>query len=155
MARTVRFAKLDSFTARSKLKKGRQPNWEPLQSGIHLGYQRSKGTAFGRWVLRRYLGGGNKYRMVPLGLADDASKSDGVKILSYDQAKAKAFAMVETPGGGKIQNITVRQAFTRYVEWKEAEGQSVEDVMSRGTAHILPTLGDLVVKQLPYPIFAA
>jgi integrase len=148
MARTVKHAKLDSFTARSKLKKGRQPHWEALHAGTHLGYQRQKGTTFGRWLLRRYLGQGNKYRVTPLGLVDDAQKADGVKILSHDQAEAKARAMVATPNGDKIQNITVRQAFARYVEWKRNLGQSVADVMSRGTAHILPPLGDLVVSQL-------
>jgi integrase len=152
MARTVRTAKLDSPTARSKLKKGRQAHWEQLHAGTHLGYQRGKGTTFGRWILRRYVAGsGNKYRVTPLGTADDAYKADGVKILSHDQAKLRANAMVVSSSGGKIQNITVRQAMTRYIEWKEAEGQSTTDIRSRGTAHILPVLGDLVVSELTAP----
>jgi integrase len=36
----------------------------------------------------------------------------------------------------------------RYVEFKQSQGQSVADVLSRGTAHILPSLGDLVVSEL-------
>ena len=36
----------------------------------------------------------------------------------------------------------------RYIEFKRSEGKSVTDVMSRGTAHILPALGDLVVTEL-------
>jgi integrase len=149
MARTVNYAKLDSRTARGRLKRGRQAHWRPLQPGVHLGYQRWEDGSEGRWLLRRYLGGGNKYRIMPLGLADDAPhEADGLKILSFDQASAEAGAMVENPDGDKVERITVRQAMERYVEHKRNLGQSAADVMSRGTAHILPTLGDLVVSEL-------
>jgi integrase len=57
--------------------------------------------------------------------------------------------MVEAPnGGGKINDLTVRQALDRYVEHKRDQGQEVRDILSRGTAHILPGLGDLVVAEL-------
>ncbi|SDJ18234.1 MULTISPECIES: tyrosine-type recombinase/integrase [Bradyrhizobium] len=149
MARTVKHAKLDSRTARLKLRKGRQPHWQELQPQNHLGYQRQKSSKDGRWVLRRYLGGGNKYRVIPLGLADDDADSDGTKILSFDQAKSKALAMMETPDGDKkIQRITVRQGMALYVAQKKRLGQSVADVSSRGTAHILPKLGDRIVSEL-------
>jgi integrase len=148
MARTVKHAKLDSATARNKLKRGRQPHWQELQPGNHLGYRRQKGEDTGRWILRRYLGDGNRYRVTPLGSADDAHKADGVNILSHEQATVKARAAIGTFTGGKIPNITVRQAFTRYVEWKEAEGQPVKDVESQGRAHILPKLGDQQVNRL-------
>ena len=94
--------------------------------------------------MRRCIGEGNKYRVMPLGLADDANNADGSKILNYDQAKAKANAMIGTANGGKIERLTVRQAMSRYVDWKRDEGASVADVLCRGTAHILPALGDLV-----------
>jgi hypothetical protein len=136
MARTVRHAKLDSKTARAKLKKGRQPHFQELQPGIHLGYQREKASSYGRWLLRRYLGGGNRYKVVPLGFADDASKADGQKILDFDQAKSKALGMIDTVGSGRIERITVRQAMQRYVDWKRDEGQSVSDILSRGKAHM-------------------
>jgi integrase len=42
----------------------------------------------------------------------------------------------------------VRDALTRYVEYKRALGQPVSDVLSRGGVHILPSLGDLVVSEL-------
>ena len=57
MAGTVKHAKLESRTARSRLKRGRQPHWQALVPGkVHLGYQCWKGDAAGRWVLRRYIG---------------------------------------------------------------------------------------------------
>jgi hypothetical protein len=70
MPGTVRHARLDSPTARAKLKKGRQPHWQALQPRTHLGYQRHKGTLAGRWLLRRHLGA-NSYRILGLGIADD------------------------------------------------------------------------------------
>jgi integrase len=42
----------------------------------------------------------------------------------------------------------VRRALERYVELKRSEGKSVRDILSRGAAHILPRLGDLVVAEL-------
>jgi hypothetical protein len=51
MAGTVKHAKLESRTARSRLKRGRQPHWQALVPGkVHLGYQCWKGDAVGRWV---------------------------------------------------------------------------------------------------------
>jgi integrase len=148
MAGTVKHAKLDSRTARAKLKKGRQPHWQALTPRTHLGFQHWKGNGAGRWILRRYLGQGNKYRVMPLGLADDYDDPNGVTILSFDQAKAKALSMVETSGDQKVQNLTVRQAMERYIRFKESEGAPVWDVKSRGAANILPELGDLVVAEL-------
>ena len=149
MAKSVKHARLEFPKARARLKPGRQPHWQALTTnGTHLGYQRSKGKGAGRWVLRRYLGGGNVYRVTPLGVADDELEANGQSVLSHAQAQAKALAMVTSPEGDKTYRMTVRQAFNRYVEYKRSLGQSVADVMSRGTAHILPTLGDLVIADL-------
>jgi hypothetical protein len=149
MAGTVKHARLESPSARNRLKRGRQPHWQALVEGrVHLGWQCQKGDPAGRWVLRRYIGN-RKYRMTALGLANDAGKADGQRVLSFEQAEAKARAMVEAPnGGGKIERLTVRQAFERYIEHKHDQGQPVGDVLSRGTAHIVPSLGDLVVAEL-------
>jgi hypothetical protein len=57
MAGKVKHANLESRTARSRLKRGRQPHWQSLVPGrVHLGYQCWKGDKEGRWVLRRYIG---------------------------------------------------------------------------------------------------
>ena len=147
MAGTVQHARLESPSARARLKRGRQPHWQALVEGkVHLGWQCWKGDPAGRWVLRRYIGN-RKYRTTALGLADDAAKADGARVLTFEQAEAKARVMVETPNG-KLERLTVRQAFDRYIAYKRALGQSVKDVLSRGAAHILPPLGDLVVAEL-------
>jgi hypothetical protein len=86
MAGKVNHANLESRTARSRLKRGRQPHWQSLVPGrVHLGYQCWKGDKEGRWVLRRYIGN-DKYRSTTLGRADDAANADGEHILSFAQA---------------------------------------------------------------------
>jgi integrase len=148
MPGTVKHARLESPSARARLKRGRQPHWQALVEGkVHLGYQCWKGEPAGRWVLRRYIGN-NKYRSETLGRADDAGPADGARTLSHKQAEAAARAKVDTPQGRLLHNLTVRDALTRYVEYKRALGQPVSDVLSRGGVHILPSLGDLVVSEL-------
>jgi integrase len=150
MAGTVTHARLESQSARERLKRGRQPHWQALQEGkVHLGYQCWKGEPVGRWLLRRYIGN-NKYRVQTLGRADDEARADGVDVLSFVQAQAKARTMVASPGGGngKIERLTVRHAMERYIEFKHQKGQPVRDVTSRSKVHILPALGNLVVSDL-------
>jgi integrase len=148
MAGTVEHTELSSRTARSRLKRGRQPHWQALVRGrVHLGWQCQKGSP-SRWVLRRYIGNG-KYRTETLGLADDAAaKANGTDVLDFAQASAKARAMVEMPGSDKIERITVRQVMDLYIQHKRARGQPVGDLTSRSRVHIVPVLGDLVVAEL-------
>ncbi|MGJ5088498.1 tyrosine-type recombinase/integrase [Bradyrhizobium sp. HKCCYLRH1065] len=148
MAKTVQHTNLEFPKARLRLQPGRQPHWQALAPSTHLGYRRAPEKASGQWLLRRYLGGGNKYRVTPLGPADDREEANGSTVLSHSQARAKALAMIEKPDGDKIHRATVRQAYAAYVEHKRALGQSVADVTSRGAAHILPALGDLVISEL-------
>src|SRR6516162_8910304 len=111
MSGTVKHARLESQSARARLKRGRQPHWQALVEGrLHLGWQCWKGEPVGRWLLRRYIGDG-KYRVQALGRADDAARADGADVLSFEQAKAKAHAMVaslEANGNGRIEQLTVK-----------------------------------------------
>ena len=117
MAGTVKHKRLESPTARSRLKRGRQPHWQALVPGkVHLGWQCWKGDTQGRWVLRRYIGRhlnkagkwAARYRSLTLGKADDATAADGRAVLSFEQAAAAARAMVATPQG-KVRRLTVRR----------------------------------------------
>src|SRR6516225_4616104 len=151
MSGTVKHARLESQSARARLKRGRQPHWQALVEGkVPLGWQCWKGDPVGRWLLRRYVGNG-KYRVQALGRADDAARADGADVLSFEQAKAKGHAMVASPNGNgnePIVRLTVRQAMHRYIDYKHQKGQPVGDLISRSKVHILPTLGDLVVSDL-------
>ena len=141
---------LDSRTARSRHKRGRQPHWEVLQGvegRVHIGWQCWKGDPAGRWLLRRYVGN-RRYRIETLGLADDSGAvADGERTLSYEQAVAKAHAIVGKPQE-ESGPFTVRAAWEHYLAYKRKRGEPVDDLVSRGPAHILPELGDLVVAKL-------
>ena len=50
MAGTVKHARLESPSARSRLRRGRQPHWQALVEGkVHLGWQCWKGEPAGHW----------------------------------------------------------------------------------------------------------
>ena len=66
-----------------------------------------------------------------LGRADDAAAADGKHVLTFEQAGAKARTMVAAPNGGKVVNLTVRQATARYVDYKRSQGQPVNDLLGR------------------------
>src|SRR5262249_34493369 len=122
-------------------------DWQGLVRGQgHLGWQRWPEDRTGRWLLRRYLSR-NKYRVVELGAADDAVEADGVQVLNFPQAEAMARAMLEV-APAVVHRLTVQQAMTRYIDYKQGLGQPVRDVVSRSTVHILPALGDCVVAEL-------
>src|SRR6516165_5275490 len=148
MVGLVQHANLTSPRARSRLERGRQPHWHLLIRGrAHLGWQRWPEDHTGRWLLRRYIHR-NKYRVVELGPADDGSTiAGGVKVLNFSQAEAKARAMLDT-APAVVHRLTVQQAMTRYIDYKQGLGQSVRDVVSRSAVHILPALGDCVVAEL-------
>src|SRR6516162_9016885 len=58
-----------------------------------------------------------------------------------------ARAMLDT-APAVVHRLTVQQAMTRYIDFKQARGQQVGDVVSRSAVHILPALGDWVVAEL-------
>ncbi|HME85333.1 MAG TPA: integrase, partial [Roseiarcus sp.] len=92
MARHVRNPKLDSRTAREKLKPSDKPVYSDLGNKVHLGYR--KGKRGGSWVLRRYLGDEKKYVTETIAEADDVADADGVNVLDYRQAQDAARALM-------------------------------------------------------------
>src|SRR5262245_18969091 len=148
MARPVTQARLEGRHLRRKLKPGRQAHWVTITPNrTHLGYQRWPEDKTGTWKLRTYKPDKQDYAVMPLGEADDVAEADGRLVLSYEQAHAAAIAATGA-GTTKIHLLTVRRAMDRYVEFKQAQGQSTEDLLSRSNAHIIPTLGDAVVAEL-------
>ena len=145
MARTVRHAPLETPTARARLKRGRQAHWRALGAGSHLGYRRRPRDREGRWMVRRLVD--DKYRVLPLALADDDRAADGERVLSFEQALAGALAAVDAPKA-KARRMKVREAMALYFEAKDAAGQSTGDGRRRAAMHILPMLGDKVVSEL-------
>jgi integrase len=145
MAGTVRYANLETHTARAKLERGREPHWRSLGGRSHLGYRRREGDREGRWVVRRFIDGA--YRALTLAVADDARAADGARVMSFEQALAGALAAVDAPKA-KARHIKVRKAMDDYFAAKDAAGQATRDGRLRSAAHIVPALGDKVVGDL-------
>jgi integrase len=156
MARSVRDAKLDSRTARARLKPSGKPYYRALDPGLHFGYR--KGLAGGRWVMRWYTGRG-AYQVETIGTADDkADAGNGDVVLDFRQAQTLArekhlqhtrIAKGLPAEGGPY---TVRGCLEEYLSFLERNRKSARDARYRAEALILPQLGDLPCTELTAPI---
>jgi integrase len=162
MPRRVRNAKLETRSARAKLTARRNPYWTHLAEGLHLGYVPRRGGG-GKWVVRFYLGNVEwHYRGRPsvrhyekkiIGEADDYADANGVIVLSFDQAQAKARDLATQRGyaeaGLAVGPYTVSRAIDDYVAYLRASGRTtVKDVATRAKAFIVPALGHIEVADL-------
>lgn len=153
MARTVRNAKLDSRSARSKLEARREPYWTVISTGCAIGYRR--GTNGGTWIAR-FRDRAGKQHYEALGAADDARDTDGLTVLSYPQAQERArnvFARKAREAAGEpLENngpYTVAGAMSDYFAAqarKGAKGAAKDQKVS--DARILPELGALELGRL-------
>src|SRR5262249_57962860 len=95
MARRPRAARLETRTARLKLKVRKKPyDFTSISAGIQLGYRRCKGA--GRWGVQVADGHGS-YWTKRVAYADDHEDADDEHILTWGQAQDKAPA----PAPGK------------------------------------------------------
>jgi integrase len=150
MTRAVRDARLETRTAREKLKARGRPYYRALDPGLHLGYRKS--AAGGKWVMRLYVGNG-AYKVETIGVADDkADADDGEVVLNFGQAQKEArkkhveHARIAKglPADGRY---TLAHCLKEYLAYLEAERKSAPDARQR-LALILPALGDVVCAEL-------
>jgi integrase len=150
MARTVRDANLEKREARRRLPTRAKPHYRVMEEGLHLGYRKLK-TGAGKWVARHYVGD-QKYEVETLdGSADDFSDADGIKILNFSQAQAKAREMMvnrANKAAGKTGPFTVKAAVDAYIEFLEAKRKSAQFSRYTADAFILPVLGETEVEDL-------
>jgi integrase len=145
MARRIQDKNLDSKDARRKLAPRGKPYWRGVERGLHLGYRRLSDAA-GPWIVRRYLGK-QKYDEQRIGIADDLSDADGVRVLDYWQAVDAARGASAKDAAAK-KRYTVADAVHAYLEYMTAEKKSAPHVRSRMDAHVLPVLGHIEVRNL-------
>ena len=140
MPRSVRDSKLDSRTARLKLKKGKR-HWRAISKGLALGYWRGKKSS--SWLSRKLVEG--KYHLGTLGKADDYEDADGHEVLDFYQAqeRAREWSKTERGRGGPY---SVREAVVDYL--KDFEGKSEHETRRVCERYILPKLGDRLVNDL-------
>jgi len=160
MARTKRDTKIDNRTNRQLLAAKSEPYWTVLEVGRALGYRKSS-KGGGTWIARLYRPDAKpakKYEA--LGAADDFHDADGIDILNFSQAQAKAQVwfseeldrFAEREGlvvSSSRKKYTVGNALDDYL--KEAEQRGVKGIKIMTTtinAHIRPALGDIELKKL-------
>lgn len=153
MARTRKDAKLDSRNAREELKRRREPYWSVLSEGLAIGYR--KGAKGGTWLGRHYNPEyKRKRRFKPLGTADDVADADGVHVLSFAEAQAKArewFARLAREDGGEAKPsgpFTVKACLDEYLTWFREHRETANDTEHRINALILPALGSIDCNKL-------
>ena len=158
MARTKRSAKLDTWTARRKLKTG-QYHQERLGHGQYIAYRRPKSGGAGTWTARWWNEDDNKTVQSRLGMADDIQDADGNQILNYPQAHEMALrwfkirlrqANMEIDGSIIPKgSFTVKDAMEAYFKDGELRGmKTVANKRSVSKTWILPSLGHIEVSRL-------
>ena len=150
MPRTIRDAKLETRAARHRLvPAGRKPYWKTLIPGeLHLGYRRKTKDEPGMWLVRRYIGH-ERYRVAPLGLADDFQDPDGESILHFAEAQRRAVEHARlTSANPSHGTVTVADAITAYIAWLKAHRATGNDAERRANKLIIPALGKFKLTEL-------
>ncbi|OJX67174.1 site-specific integrase [Magnetospirillum sp. 64-120] len=158
MARTVRNAKLDTRSARTKLDARREPYWFVISRGCALGYR--KGTDGGTWIAR-YRDDNGKQHYRSLGAADDAMDSDGGGLcLTCAEAQRYADQWFKLAARGfeddapRSGPYTVKDALADYLDaykrghTAKGTGRAANRVQWTIDALINPSLGNVQVLKL-------
>ncbi len=153
MARTVRDTNLETRTARLRLVPRGKPYWRVIESGLHVGYRRTK-TGGGTWVARRFIGEG-KYAETKLGIADDLQDADSVSVFAFKHAQDSArdwWKQEERRELGVAPDMgpyLVTDALRDYFEAREHRGsKGVKADRHASDARIMPELGAIELAKL-------
>jgi integrase len=156
MAQRVQQVKLDSVTARKRLKAQHTVYWNRVSPGCSFGYRRSETQSAGIWYVKyvppKGSGGGSRIQD-SLAAADDVLTADGVTVLSYEQARKKADEWIPTAklksSGVTPQrhDYTVQDACNDYLT--ALEGRKPTYIPRKVIdAIVVPTLGSVAVEKL-------
>lgn len=148
MARRIREEKLDTRSARLKLKQRREPYWASMSGGLALGYR--KGKTGGTWIAKHYSAKhGRDYHA--LGPADDILDADGRIVFNFNQAQVRAREWLAIPDEVDSGPYTIANAMDDYFRFLESDGRpahTIRDARYRDDAFIRPKLGDEVISGL-------
>ena len=155
MPRRARNDRIETRTARLKLKSRPEPHWFTVMEGRALGYRRLGGGRSGRWIARRYDPVEGRCYLA-LGTADDYAEADGVAVLTYAQAMDKAaawFADTLRKTGRVAAPVTVNMALDAYLaDYAGRGGKGLEPTRQTIDAHIRPSLGKKLIADLTAPL---
>jgi integrase len=153
MARTLRDAKLDTRSARSRLAARREPYWRSISDGLAIGYR--KGAKGGTWISRHYTPETGR-RFSALGAADDVVDADGVHVFAFGQAQEAARAWFASLARQKERGdapqagpYTVSMALADYrADYQRRGGKSTDHHDSAAAVWIVPELGAVPLDKL-------
>jgi integrase len=148
MARSARDTRLETRTARLKLARGTR-QYLPIGKRLSLGYRRTA-EGFGMWQVRIF-GQDRKYRFFSLAAADDQQDANGVDVLDFYQAQAKARKTYEDHVHGRLGargQSTVAEVATRYLAWYKEHRKAYRETDATIKAHILPAFGEKPIEKL-------
>src|SRR5258708_2162435 len=150
--RSARHPHLETRTRRARLKVRPAPYFVKIAKGLRLGSYR--GSTAGTWIGRRYLGDGS-YESDSLGLADDTTDADEVKVLDYWQAQEAVRRWAERNrladvGMTRRDSYSVSDAVRDYLEEIAAEKSAgpVRDAWYIYDNSVLKELGNVVIETL-------
>ena len=150
MPRTIRNQKLDTRSARSKLKNRKSGYWAPVVPGCAVGYR--KGPKGGVW-LAKFVRDGLR-RETTIGTADDVLDADGSLALSFAQAQERArkwFANVVRDTVGEPDptvSYRVAEILDDYLaDYRRRGGKAVRDLEIR-IDRIKTAIGAVTLDQL-------
>ena len=146
MARSTRFAKLETRAVRLRLPVAKKPVFVKIGPRVGLGYRRNQ-TA-GTWVVRVADGKGGNWTKA-IGNADDFDEANGNSLLNFWQAqeKARAIGRIDHDGHAGVKPTTVRQALNSYEADLKTRGGDTGNV-TRVRPHLPAGLRDKVVALL-------
>ncbi|MGC1179485.1 MAG: site-specific integrase [Methyloceanibacter sp.] len=147
MAKRVRDNDLENRTNRAKLEARGKPYYKAIGPRVHVGYR--KGAEARKWVARIYAGGG-KYVVETIADADDLVDADGIRVLDFWQAQAKARELAESSpstDGAPAGPYTVSMAIADYLEHMQGRATH-RDTELRLTAFVPDALAAMPVAAL-------
>lgn len=111
--------KIDTVTARDKLKARHAPYWQKIRSECHIGYRKTTAESSGVWIAR-FRNDEGKYQLSSLGALDGLPDHR-----RYDEAVKQADEWFKhRTAGGTHETITVGEACKRYVQKQKDEGKT-------------------------------
>lgn len=154
MPRTVRDARLETRSARARLKVRREPHWLVISEGCALGY-RCLGKGRGTWIAK-FRDDAGKRHYEALGATDDARDPDGLSVFSFSQAQERArefFRRKAREAAGDMAPhdgpYSVKHAVEAYLKaYERRGGKALYDTRRAAETHILPALGSVPLTKL-------
>ena len=160
--------RLESLAERSQLQLRVWPYWGYFGRGRAVGYlpaREGNGTWQARYAWRDYDTKRTRYRQLHLGYADDRSESDGIRVLSFQQAVSAAKHWIATNADKVVREdfkaspdrliylpvgdvYTVAHAVLDYLRYAMMYRKAPEVPMYRANRYILPHIGLIAADEL-------